>query len=210
MITHFLGGLSVCIPASVPTLGRPPSLLPGFCRFSVCRLSIGTMGALRLPLFLPRRLGSTSPRVPELTTLFSFFTSSVAVGLHEIQDVVSRFRPNPGFVIWRIAGLPCFMVSLVVVCPALRPRPRLGSSLLSVLWFRPRHFDNEGQRQVIRFRGSITRLSTSLSTLHAALSTDDARLAYGALATRFPAGLEPAWGTLRRFSPCSSFLASAF
>lgn len=60
------------------------------------------------------------------------------------------------------------------------------------------------------FRGSITRLSTSLSTLHAALSSDDARLAYGALATRFPAGLGPAWVTLRRFPPCSSFLASAF
>ena len=60
------------------------------------------------------------------------------------------------------------------------------------------------------FRGSITRLSTSLSTLHAALPNDDARLPYGALATRFPAGLGPAWATVRRFSPCSSFLASAF
>ena len=146
MIAHFLGGLNVCIPSSVPTLGRPPSLLPGFCRFSVRRLSIGTMGALRLPLFLPRRLGSTSPRVPELTTLFSHFTSSVAVRLHEVQDVVSRFRPIPGFALWRFAGLPCFMVSLPVVCPALRPRPRLGTSLLSVLWFRPRQFEDEGQR----------------------------------------------------------------
>ena len=151
MIAHFLGGLNVCIPSSVPTLGRPPSLLPGFCRFSVRRLSIGTMGALRLPLFLPRRLGSTSPRVPELTTLFAHFTSSIAVRLHEVQDVGARFRPIPGFALWRFAGLPCFMVSLLVVCPALRPRPRLGTSLLSVLWFRPRQFDNEGQRLFTSF-----------------------------------------------------------
>ena len=74
----------------------------------------------------------------------------------------------------------------------------------------PPSFQQRRPAATIRFRGSITRLSTSLSTLHAALSNDDARLAYGALATRFPAGLGSAWGTLRRFSPCSSFLASAF
>ena len=191
MITHFLSGLSVCIPASVPTLGRPPSLLPGSCRFSVRRLSIGTMGALTLPLFLPRRLSSPSPRVPELTTRFSYRTSPVAVGRVGVEDVVARFRPSPGFALWRLAGLPCFMVSLWVVCPALRPRPRLGTSLLSVLWFRPRQFDDEGQQEFEYFRGSITRLSTSLSTLHAALSNDDARLAYGATLLAFRRVLDP-------------------
>jgi len=62
---------SSCIPASIPDLGRPPSLLPGSRRFSVPRFSIGTMQTLRLPTH-PLWLESISPRGPELPTLFSW------------------------------------------------------------------------------------------------------------------------------------------
>ena len=45
------------------------------------------------------------------------------------MDVLFRFRPLPGLVLWCGPGLPCFMVSLSMVCPALRPRPCPRTSL---------------------------------------------------------------------------------
>lgn len=128
VVAHILSGLSACCSASVPTSGRPPSLLTGSCRFSVRRLSIGTMGALRLPPFHPHELGLTLPCVPELASLFSHF-HCVSARRSRTEGVGSRSRPNPGFVLWRTTGLPCFMVSLLMVCPALRPRLCLGTSL---------------------------------------------------------------------------------
>src|SRR5262245_8178913 len=93
--------------------------------------------------------------------------------------VVSRYRPLPGVVLWCGTGLPCFMVSLWMVCPALRPRPCPRTSLRG-----PRISPPSSQRRrpsgISLFRGSFTRLSISLSTLHAAISGDDARLAYSA------------------------------
>ncbi len=117
------------------------------------------------------------------------------------EDVIARCRPNPGLCLWRTTDLPCFMVSLMMVCPTLRPRLRLRTLPLAVLRFRPRHFDDEDQQVSFLFRGSMTRLSISLSTLHAAFADDDARLAFGAEASRFPTGGQPTWGTLQRFSP---------
>lgn len=79
------------------------------------------MGALRLP-FHPLWLESISPRGPEVSALFSL-APSVADRLDGAVDVVARYRPIPGFGLWYGSGLPCFMVSLLMVCPALRPRP---------------------------------------------------------------------------------------
>ena len=118
---------SSCLPASIPVRGRLPSLFPGSRRFSVPRLSFGTMEALRLPFHL-LWLESISPRSPEVSALFSL-VPAVADGLVRTVGVVARCRPLPGMVLWCGTGLPCFMVSLAMVCPALRPRPRPGTSL---------------------------------------------------------------------------------
>lgn len=105
-------------------------------------------------------------------------------------DVVSRCRPGPGVVLWCGEGLPCFMVSLWMVCPVLRPRPRLQTSLSG-----PRILPTSTQQHrpsdISSFRGSFTRLSISQSTLHAAVSDDDARLAYSAALLAFWRGLNP-------------------
>ena len=39
------------------------------------------------------------------------------------MDVPCRGRPFPVYGLWCGTGIPCFMVSLLMVCPALRPRP---------------------------------------------------------------------------------------
>ena len=127
MVAHFLGGLSVCARASVPASGHPPSLITGSCRFSVRRLSNGTMGVLRLPLLHPPKLGVSSPDVPEVVALFLRFPC-LATRRSRNEDVIARYRPNPGFCLWKTTGLPCFMVSLMMVYPALRPRLCLRTS----------------------------------------------------------------------------------
>lgn len=112
------------------------------------------------------------------------------------------------FVLWRIAGLPCFMVSLLVVCPARRPRPRLWTSLLSVLGFRPRLWNNEGPQVFI----VLSWLSDTAFHLAVYASCRPlgrlckTRLRCGA--TRFPAGFGPAWEALRRFSSLPQFSSS--
>jgi hypothetical protein len=188
MIAHCLSGGALCLLASVPVCGRPPSLLPGSCRFSVPRFSIGTMQSLRLPTH-PLWLESISPRSPEVSTLFSWLPP-VADRLDGGVDVLDRGRPFPVLVLWCGTGIPCFMVSLLMVCPALRPRPCPRTSLCG-----PRILSPLSQRRrpsgISKFRGSITRLSISLSTLHAAFSDDDARLAYSAALPAFRRDLDP-------------------
>jgi len=121
MFAHCLSGGACVSRHRFLCFGRPPSLLPGSRRFSVPRLSVGTMQTLRLPTH-PLWLELISPRGPEVPTLFSW-TPPVAGWLDEVGDVLIRGRPFPGLVLWCGTGIPCFMVSLLMVCPALRPRP---------------------------------------------------------------------------------------
>lgn len=109
----------------------------------------------------------------------------------EVQDIDIRFCPNPVFVLWRIAGLPCFMVSLLVVCPARRPPHAFGPRSYRSSGFAPVFGTTKALRYLLFFRGSVTRLSTSLSTLHAALTNDYARLAYGATLLAFRRDSDP-------------------
>jgi len=65
------------------------------------------------------------------------------------------------------------------ICPALRPRQDRSHQANQVDRCCPRCDDDEGSYDLALFRGSITRLLHSLSTLRAAITDDDARLASG-------------------------------
>ncbi len=65
------------------------------------------------------------------------------------------------------------------LCRALRPRPGVRARPFTARPYCPRAPENEGPDDLVTFRGSITRLWHSLSTLHAAFTDDDARLASG-------------------------------
>jgi hypothetical protein len=207
MIAHCLSGGALCLLASVPVCGRPPSLLPGSCRFSVPRFSIGTMQSLRLPTH-PLWLESISPRSPEVSTLFSWLPP-VADRLDGGVDVLDRGRPFPGLDLWCGTGIPCFMVSLLMVCPALRPRPCPRTSLNG-----PRISLPLSQR---RKPSGISKISWLNNTaFHLAVYAScrllrrrcKTRLQCGA--TRFPTGFGPVWEALRRFTPRCSPQAFAF
>jgi hypothetical protein len=192
---------SSCLLASVPVFGRPPSLLTGSRRFSVPRFSIGTMQSLRLPTH-PLWLESISPRSPEVSTLFSWLPP-VADRLSGGVDVLDRGRPFPGWVLWCGTGIPCFMVSLLMVCPALRPRPCPRTSLCG-----PRILPPLSQR---RRPTGISFISWLYNTaFHLAVYASCRLLGRRRKtrlrcdATRFPAGDDPAWVTLRHFTPAFS------
>jgi len=87
-------------------------------------------------------------------------------------DVVSRYRPLPGVVLGGGSGLPCFMVSPLMVCPALRPRPCPQSSLCG-----PRILPPLSQRRrpsgISLFRGSLTpSLRSSISEIQMSLKLE--------------------------------------
>jgi hypothetical protein len=65
------------------------------------------------------------------------------------------------------------------MCPALRPRQDRFHQANTVVRYGPRTHDDEGSCDLALFRGSMTRLLHSLSTLRAAITDDDARLASG-------------------------------
>ena len=65
------------------------------------------------------------------------------------------------------------------ICPALRPRQDRAHQTRTVGQCCPRYHDDEGSCDLALFRGSMTRLLHSLSTLRAAIADDDARLASG-------------------------------
>ena len=101
------------------------------------------------------------------------------------------------------------MVSLSVVCLALRPRPCLGTSHSNGPSVSPPLPLRRRPTGTSLFRGSITRLSTSLSTLHAVPFERRCKTRLRCGAIRFPAGFGPAWEALRRFRPAFSPQASA-
>ena len=75
--------------------------------------------------------------------------------------------------------LPSSQGTRLCICPALRPRQDRAHQANTVGRCCPRHHETEGSYNVEVFRGSMTRLLHSLSTLRAAITDDDARLASG-------------------------------
>ena len=117
--------------------------------------------------------------------------------------VVSRSRPLPGVVLWCGTGLPCFMVSLLMVCPALRPRPCPRTSHCD-----PRISPPLSQR---RRPSGIAFISWLINTaFHLAVYASCRPLGrrckthFQCVATRLLTGFVPVWEALRRFRPCGS------
>jgi len=93
--------------------------------------------------------------------------------------LVSRLRPCPACLRRRVQALPSSQGTLMCLCPALRPRRGTFSRPIRCRCFVP-HSRRRRTCAIVRyFRGSFTRLGHSLSTLRAALTSDDARLVSG-------------------------------
>ena len=125
------------------------------------------------------------------------------------MGVVSRCRPSPGVVLWCGTGLPCFMVSLLMVCPALRPRPCLWTSLCGPPVSSP-------PMQQRRPSGTFFLSWFSDTAFHLAVYASCRPLGrrcktrLQCVATRFLTGFLPVREALRRFQPDRSPQASAF
>jgi hypothetical protein len=108
-----------------------------------------------------------------------------AVSLHVVgkpgrrgQDVGGPVHPFPVFSPKDVHGSPMFPGNpdMPVPCSQTPAGPRrLAATALRCC---PRYVDGEGSRKQL-FRGSIARLQHALSTLRAAFTGDDARLASG-------------------------------
>src|SRR5216117_4158209 len=94
---------------------------PAFCRY---------YGGAQTPF--PPALARTYLAAQSRGVGLAFIVPSVADWLVGAVDVVSRYRPGPGVGLWCGPGLPCFMVSLLMVCPVLRARPCPRTSLIGL------------------------------------------------------------------------------
>ena len=165
----------------------PPSLLPGsdgtrspaFHRYYEAAKTTGRFGR--------HSVGHVAP--PYLGLISSVRSSSRGNRRADARVLLDRCHPLlPVFGPKDALGPPKFPANSFDLCPALRPRSvpgarssggaRTGSPSLKQRRPRPNYV----------FRGSITRLQSSLLTLRAVLSDDDAKLASGGGST-FPGGL---------------------
>lgn len=156
---------------------HPPSLITGFRRFPISRLSSGTMKMLRLPPSF------SFPSVPLGTD------TAIACCFSSRCSRSSKVPGQPGPLIKRwtffrfsrveTVGSPVFpcLPLLTLICSPTPTRPPYltfnDTSVLPQGKYRPK-------APVFRyFRGSITYLHQSLSMLRATISGDYARLASG-------------------------------
>jgi hypothetical protein len=79
-----------------------------------------------------------------------------------------------------------------VVCPALRPRPGRNARPLRRSAAAPAAFTTKARTTVSWFRGSITRLGHSLSTLRAAVTQRRRKTRFRLVADLYRSGFEPA------------------
>jgi len=182
-----------CFPRTVPYAvfiapafrgPTPPFPTRGLCRVGISPLSfhlrlssgglVGTMKELRLLAFHLVRSLFTRGAIPPLTLSIRSPPRQDRRGC--AGTLFSRWRPSSGALRRRNQALPCSQGTLAPLpCssdPGQASTP--GHSGVSVLppLLRTR------RPQLFRFyRDSIARLRHSLSTLHAALADDDARLA---------------------------------
>ena len=168
----------------------------------VHRLSNGTMGVLRLPKILLQPVVASrsdttavsivfvlSPlRPPAVTRHPSPRAGSCSTGLPPVPLTVET------------SGSPRFLGSHTYrSAPLLDPGRASLPGLLSAVPFCPRFNNHEGPFDLPRFRGSLTRLSGSLSTLPPLRYLRRARLASGWWPTSFRVGLVTHMAPLKGF-----------
>lgn len=168
----------------------PPSLLTGSFG-KVPRFSIATMRRLRLPSFVSMaRSPSPYDTLGDLAYLRRYRGKVGAGG----KDVGKPGSSNPVIVAQgngRLSHLPgkprCCSAMLSDPGRTFAPdQPPQWLSFSAPAW--SPLLETRRLRRSMNFRGSITRLCNSLSTLRAGISTDDARLASGGLVR--PSGRE--------------------
>ena len=135
------------------------------------------MKGLRLPAsfplaLLPSRHGTTLPASLDLRSRGCQRAPTTGLGLAQPAGPTRLFRGV------ETTGSPNFLGNPLCICPALRPRQDRRHQAGTVRRCGPRCSNDEGSHNVF-FRGSITQLLHSLSTLRAAIADDDARLASG-------------------------------
>ena len=176
------------------------------------------------PFFPSLLLGK---EIPPLRLLFCFLASPIfyqRITFADDQDsFISRISTSCGILLrWKLQDLPGSWITLFHICPALRPRP--GS-------FPRPHFQAKSAAPMMTtmkaptltaFRGSITRLLCSLSTLHIFV-TLMCKTRFRLLVRLYRVGFAPT-GLLRKFqrsfdlipihqaflAPCSSVVPSLF
>jgi hypothetical protein len=153
----------------------PPFPTRRLCRVGISLLSTGTMKELRLLGVCLVHSLFTCGAIPPLT---------LCIRSHPRQDrrvcagtLVSRCRPYPACVggeakLSHVCREPSVASALLFPIPVgSQCQVNCGTSMLSPL------LRSRGPRHAAIYRDSITQLQRSLSTLRAALTNDDARLA---------------------------------
>jgi len=118
---------------------------------------------------------------------------------------------SPPCLPWRTEDLPSSRTDPIVAPPMLlRPRPNQTELTMTrcLTWLR---LEERPQLQQLDFRGSITWLGDSLSTLRSARSpVPHARLASDCAATLYRVGLSPTGFAMKSFSDMSVHIAFSF
>ena len=139
------------------------------------------MTVLRLPPAFPPHFVAFAWRYHQPP---SFFVSPVQLQRGKIQNRPGCFGLSPWSPLnqipwWSSTGLPGSWGVLSCLCPALGPRPRLPCYAITAIRCCPRYAKQRRPQHSTDFRGSITRLQHSLSTLPASDFPTLARLASG-------------------------------
>ena len=153
----------------------PPFPTRRLCRVGISLLSSGTMKELRLLDIYLVPLDSHSRADTSVDSACSLAVASESPRLH--QDVGKPVASMSGMLAEEKSSSPIFPGNPHVPTPcSSTPVPPSRLALAPCRFCPPSH-DSEGLGRLCTFRGSITWPWHSLSTLRAALTDDDARLA---------------------------------
>jgi len=144
-------------------------------------------GALRLLLSRPTALRFLRLAVPSLVLAFRSYRSGERT--MESLELLSR---NPHRTLrMDVTVPPRFLGNLLRICPALRPRSDNGTRSVKCLCAAPVTWKTKAPT-IYSFRGSITQLLHSLSTLHARNHFLPRKTRFRLLTRLYRAGLLPA------------------
>ena len=165
----------------------------------------GPIKALRLPVALPAVLRFPSHRRYQGCTRVSLPArlSAATPGL----ELFTRYL-QPGFP-WRRQGLPRSWGTPMCLCPALRPRQVRSHPTTRGASTRPPLKSKRRLLQLDSFRGSITRLQHSLSTLRREGRPSTTQDSLPAAGQALPDGFGYPQGSCERFRG-ESYISSSF
>lgn len=143
------------------------------CRVGISLRSNGTLEELGLLAVHPSCFVSSQVR----TSGDIGFRSSSGDASAECRDVGQPSSSHSGVLGGERRALPSSQGTLLCLCPGLRPRSGLHAKPFAACRCCPLSTESEDPGRSVTFRSSISQPGHSLSTLRAALTDDDARLA---------------------------------